>query len=348
MKKILTAVKNAELSERCKEIDKNIIVLKNVETDEELVEVMIEQNDVDILFLSSQIIEKYKASTFIEFLQKLNNKVKIYFFKEKNFEEIIEENENLKIFKNNEIDNELIKSILKEEKHENLEAQTAKIISITGPSGIGKSTFSTFLAKNVENSESKILLLNFDLDENTIKTLLKIKKYPEFSTNIEDMIININKNVDVLFNLNLLFSNKSQIDIFKIQEIINKLKMQYDLIIIDTSSNLENDYTRRVLCSSDTIFMLLEPNILGIKKAKNMLEVFENDWKILSSKIKIIINKTNMYQISDSILEEIFGDIQVVGKMKYHDSYNLMINKNVNKKELKHEYQKIYKIICKI
>ena len=77
-----------------------------------------------------------------------------------------------------------------------------------------------------------------------------------------------------------------------------------------------------------------------------MLEVLENDWKIDFSKIKLILNKANIYQISNTIIEELFPDIKLLGRMKYNDAYNLMINKNVDKKEIKREYEKMYKRIC--
>lgn len=192
----------------------------------------------------------------------------------------------------------------------------------------------------------RTLLIDFDLEERQIRTILKIKKQPQYKNNIKNMIINVNKNLDVLCHLDFIFSNKNELDFFRIQEILNELKNEYDLIIIDTSSKLENKYTKRIFYHSDEIVFLLEPNILGVKKAKNMLEIFENDWKISIEKIKIILNKTNIYQISDIIIEELFPNIKLVGNMKYQDAYNLIINKNVDKKEIKKEYEKICKKIC--
>ncbi len=194
----------------------------------------------------------------------------------------------------------------------------------------------------------KILLIDFDLEESQIRTLLKIKKQPQYTNNIRDLAINVTKNFDVLCHMDYLFSNKDEINYIKIQEIINQLKEEYNFIIIDTSSKLENEYTKRIFYNSNEILFLLEPNILGVKKSKNMLEVLENDWKIASSKIKIILNKSNMYQISDAILEELFPEIKFIGKMKYMDSYNLMINKSVYKREIKREYEKIYRKIYSI
>ena len=80
---------------------------------------------------------------------------------------------------------------------------------------------------------------------------------------------------------------------------------------------------------------------VGIKKAKNIIEVLQNDWKVNDSKIKMIINKSNIYQISESIIEEIFPGIKICGKIKYNDAYNLMINRSVDKKEIVKEYVRI-------
>lgn len=211
----------------------------------------------------------------------------------------------------------------------------------------GKSTFSTFFAKSVENENQKTLLIDFDFTQNQSKLLFKVKRNPEYDGNIEKLVININKNLDILCNLDLVFNEPNMANFIKLQEMLNNVKQNYNLIIIDTSSNLQNEYTKRIFYNSDDIIFLLEPNILGVKKSKDLLEIIENDFKVDNSKIRIVLNKTNIYQISDNIIEELFPDIKLLGKIKYHDAYNLMINKNIHKKEIKKEYEKIYRNLIK-
>ena len=86
--------------------------------------------------------------------------------------------------------------------------------------------------------------------------------------------------------MDLFFPKAEKIDFFKIHEILNNLRKEYDLIIIDTSSDFQNEYTKRIFYNSDDVIFLMEPNILGIKKAKNITEVLQNDWKVDDSKIK--------------------------------------------------------------
>lgn len=345
MKNILTAIGNPMLNHKLKEMEDYQVLTEDIKTDEELIEWLERMEQVDILFLCSQIIRNYSVDEFIEMVRKIQKDILIFFFKGENIESSVKEDDYLKIYNSLDFDFKIFEKILQQIFKKNIRKCTSKIIAVSGASGIGKSTFSTFLAKNVENKGMKTLLVDFDIEQNQIRTILKIKKQPKYVDHIKDMIINVDKNLDVLCHLDFLFPSKNEIDFFKIQEILNQLKEEYNLIIIDTSSRLENEYTKRIFYNSNEIIFLLEPNILGVKKSENMLEIFENDWKIDSSKIKIILNKANMYQISDDIIEEIFPNIKLLGKMKYMDSYNLMINKNIDKKEIKKEYEKIYKKI---
>jgi len=345
MKQVLTAIGNSMLNSRLKENSDWKVLADDISTDEELIEYLERTEDIEILFLCSKIIKNYEINEFIDIVRKIQRDIFIIFFKEDGINENIEDDERLEIYNQLDVDLKQFEKLFQTQNNENDSKNEAKIISISGVNGVGKSTFSTLIAQNVENKNIKTLLIDFDLDENQIRTILKIKKQPEYNGNIENLIINFKKNLDILCHLDIVFQNKKEIDYFKIQEILNKFKKEYDLILIDTSSKLENEYTKRIFYNSDKIIFLLDPNIIGVKKSKNLLEVLENDWKIQPSQINLILNKVNIYQISDAVIEEIFSDMKVVGKIKYRDTYNLMINKNILKKEIKKEYERIYKKI---
>lgn len=343
MKKILTAIGNPALNGKIKIMEGYEALAEDIVSDDELLEVLQREEIVDILFLCKNVVNHYTVNELIDLVRKIHENIFIVLFNEDNLEETVEEDDKLKLYNSLDIDLKLFEQLLQKEMVTNIRKYTSKVVAISGASGIGKSTFSTFLAKNVENANGKTLLIDFDLDENHIKTILKIKKIPQYKDNIKSMIVNVNKNLDVLFNLNILFPDKQNVNFFAIQKMITDFKSDYQLILIDTSSNLENDYTKRIFYNSDKIVFLLEPNILGIKKARDMLEVIGNDWRVSDEKLYIIVNKTNMYEISENIIQEIFPTIKIIGKMKYHDSYNLMINRDINKREIKKEYEKILK-----
>ena len=175
---------------------------------------------------------------------------------------------------------------------------------------------------------------------------MNIKKQLKTYENTEDLIVNVYKNLDVICYLDYYYTSDTM-DYFKVKKFLDDVKEKYDLILIDTSSKIEDEYTRQIFYNSNEILFIIEPNILGLKKAKAMLEVFTNDWRVDVDKLKFVINKSSIYDVSEIIIKEIFSDINIIGKIKYNDKYNLLINKNKNKnkKELKNEYKKIIKKI---
>jgi len=160
--------------------------------------------------------------------------------------------------------------------------------------------------------------------------------------NINNYIFSINKNLNILLGIDEMLEAREKEELLKIKKILNILKKEYDFIIIDTSSRLEFKYVKLVLSSAEKIIFLIEPNVLEIQKSKNMLDVFIRDWNIEIDKIKIVFNKTNMYQIAESILEEIYYDFEVLGKIEYEQKYNLFINKNTKCFLENKEYENIY------
>lgn len=121
------------------------------------------------------------------------------------------------------------------------------------------------------------------------------------------------------------------------------LKNKYEIIILDTSSECFLDYTREIVKYSDFSIFLVEANLIELKKAKRLLEIYINEWKINKEKINIIFNKYNKKSIDNNILKKLFSDFNILGYLKLNENYNYIINKNINyiSKDLKDEYKKI-------
>ena len=240
-----------------------------------------------------------------------------------------------------------------------------KIISIAGTGGVGKSVVTLNLANILKNEKQKILIIDFDVLNNSLHTILGVKKYSKKiqqkmeenellkkKIDIRDLIININKNIDLISGINLIFDNKYKISSEKIKFILEELKEYYNVIIIDTSSECFFDYNKNILNNSDMVLFLLEANILEIKKAQNLLKIYKKQWKIKSEKINIIINKYNENTIDDEIIKNIFFEYKILGKIKFNKKYNNLINKNFNEdiftKNIKKEYKVISNKIIKL
>ena len=343
-----------ELIDKIKEIKTSIeiiVILK--EKNEEIRNYLISKGIFNIFFNNEITIEE-----LIKIINKKNNiKKEIEINEEiKQLKKIILEKNNkknnLKIFNNNKIkkikDN-LNNYIKNKNKKTNKKENNKKIISVVGTGGVGKSSFCTILAKTIKNK--KILIIDFDILNSSINSILGTKKYPKkikennIKIGVDKLIIRIDKNIDILCATKFLVDE----DYKKIKEefsnTLNNLKDKYDLIIIDNSSECFFEYTKEILKKSDLILFLVEPNITELKKSRNLLDIYINKWKIKKEKINIIFNKTNINSIDYKILKTLFSDFRILGKIKININYNLIINKNIKiiNKKIKNDYLKIIK-----
>ena len=233
-----------------------------------------------------------------------------------------------------------------------------KIISISGTGGIGKSIVTLNIANILKEKNQKILIIDFDILNSSLHTILGVSEYSKKikdklekndliknKINVKDLIIKINKKIDLISGINLVFDSQYKIASEKIKFILEELKENYDVIIIDTSSECFFDYTKNILNNSDIILFLIEGNLLEIKKANNLLQIYYEKWNVEKEKINIIINKYNENAIDDSIIKKIFSEYKILGKIKFNKKYNNLINKNFQEDVFTRNIKKDYKIV---
>lgn len=288
---------------------------------------------------------------------------KIYLNNELSMEEIINIIDNLNINSNEDIREEIkiLKEMISKENNNKLEKKqkinkknnnqniNGKIISISGLYGSGKSIISAILGVYFKSKRIKTLIIDFDIFNNSISTIFGVKKVPKNinKENIvfESLIIKRNKYLDLVCGIEFLFNNDNKIDDYKLKELFNKIKNKYDLIIIDTSSETYFKYSKLILNNSDKIIFLMGSNAVEIKKAKDLLRIYIEDWLIQKQKINILFNKININFVKNIIIKNIFNEIKIIGKIKFNNNYNLLINKNMNEiffsKNIKTDIKKI-------
>lgn len=364
--------------------------------------------NIEIKKLIEEIKEINSEINIILFLENKNEELENYFYaKGINYifyNNEIEINEIIELIKNNQKNpnaelkkeiNELKKMLLEQEKknnliymqkqnkkirHKNLEKEInsneimekeKQIICISGTSGIGKSIFSVNLAKSFLKTKNKILMIDFDILNDSLHTILGINKYPEKikkimqknniekideiknikdEIKIEELIIKVNSKIDLIAGINLLFESKYKISNEKIKIILEKLKENYDMIIIDTSSECFFDCTKEIMKLSNLIIFITGANLIEIKKAKRLLNIYINEWKIEKNNFNILFNKYNKNSIDFSILKNIFSGFNILGKISDNEKYNLMINKSSKEKlekEIQKEFYLLHSKLCK-
>ena len=144
------------------------------------------------------------------------------------------------------------------------------------------------LAKTISLLDKKILIIDLDKLNNSIHTILGVKK----SQN-ENQIININNNIQIL-NIN---ENINNIEYFnKLNLKIIKLRKKYDYILIDNNT-FDNYliekilYKKEIINNSDYILCVSGCNLLEINK--NLIN-FNINKKIKQEYINLINSIENI------------------------------------------------------
>ena len=336
--KIITAITNEILNERIKKLNQ-----------EALLEILDKNKDINFLIISN-ILEgeltffelinliKYKNENIkiIVILDKQNDNIvrflikkgitQIYINNKVTAEEIIqnlEKKQNEEKTKEN-IEERIFQKIIKkinikkknkEKIKEKKQIKYTKKIGIIGARKTGKTIIMILSAMQYENK--KILLISYEKNDLNIilgkKKNKKIQKY--------------NKNID--------FAN-----IDNYEEITENEKNKYDYIFYEIEKAEE-----KCIKNFDNLILIVEPNLIGIKETKDILEKLIIKQNINKENIKIIFNKINIFSIKNEILKQIFSDFKIIGRIKNSNYYTYLINKNfmVKTKEMKKEYKKIIK-----
>ncbi len=192
-----------------------------------------------------------------------------------------------------------------------------KSVCIFSPKGgVGKTILAMNLAGISSLINKKVLLIDFDLfngcismliDKNISKTIFDLvddfnnNKFQSFS----DYIYKYNENIDILCApKDPRQGNKIESKYIKI--ILDKVKNTYDLVIIDTSSVLD-EITLTILDVVNLILFVVTNDLFHIKNLRNIINLFkENE----IDNFKVLINnsidfKSQYFSLSD--IKKILG-----------------------------------------
>lgn len=372
--KILTAMGNPELNMKMQEYEEFEIISKDIQYKEGILEILEDKKEVDILILTNNILGELDFKELINKIIKIKNNLKIIVFLDKEDEKIEQylNSKNIyKIYFLNKINFELfIKDFfknsqknnfkiaqeiqefkgliyenkkIKENKKLNLKNCKTKIISITGNYNSGKTLFSYIFSNHISNKNYKVLIIDMNLENNDLDSILIRKVKKNLKNNLKILNFNfiikkINNNLFCSINMKNELNKLNELEVYKIKEIFTKVNLDYDIILIDTQSNIKNLFIEKILKISDKIIFLSEENLFEVQKMEDNLEIISHDIKIKNDKIKVILNKTNEYKILDY-------DTKIIGRIPYNSLYTKLINNNFEKNDLEKLnsiYEKIY------
>lgn len=270
---------------------------------------------------------------------------------------------------------------LKREKEKFSKSKKSKIITFSGNSKSGKTTLSLLISQCLTDKKYKVLLIDADFEKHDLSIILrKDRKLNNYNNRKYKKVLN--KEIKKINKYNKLKSFKYKINYYKTNKYIEKntkkinknfyflndlnnreikdknlnaffeiLKKKYNFIIIDLSEKNKEKINIEILKNSYTNFILLEPNLLGIKEVKNLLEKYIAKWKINKNSIFIIQNKTNFISVNKKLISKYLSIYNKIFKIRENKFYYILLNHYYKRKVLiknrliKYDLNKILKKI---
>ncbi len=219
------------------------------------------------------------------------------------------------------------------------------ILSLKG--GVGKTSVVTALGDAIADFGKKVLLIdgnfsapNLGMHLNIISPEITIHHVLYREANIKDAIHNL-ENFDVIPGL---IFNKMNVNPLDLKKKIKMLKRKYDIILIDSAPNL-NEETLGVMFASDEIFIVTTPDYPTLSMTLKSIKRAKERGIIING---LILNKVynKKFELSLSEIEETTGvpvmaviphDINILKALSRFES-----STNYSKKsEATNEYKKL-------
>jgi len=174
-----------------------------------------------------------------------------------------------------------------------------RVITVTsGKGGVGKTVFLLNIAGILAKQDLKVLIIDadllggcisVDLDLNPTKSIFNISddKFANNYSSYKTYITSYLPNIDVITSAN---DPKKAIktNVEDIISVINEAKIDYDVVLIDTSHGLDRTNIK-LLDISDYVLYLITNDLMDIKISKSYISVVE---KTLDKKLKIVLNNS--------------------------------------------------------
>ena len=372
---ILGEIKIENLIEKIKLINEKIKIIYILEKENKKLEKILIKNNIIDIYYNYQInleelikIINKKERNMEEEIIKLKKIIE-----SKNREEEKKQKEHLQKFKK------------KKTKSAKIESKKNQIITFSGNYKSGKTTLSFIISKYLSEKNKRILLIDGDMQKKDLSILLKkdkkeylnkikklknkgVKKKLKLNNKYKKLVSKkniiyfykiknivkvstkkINNNLYFFDKLNRILKNKKDCNLKKRILIFLKLVQQnYDIVIIELSRNNFEKINQEILRNSFINFVLLEPNLLGIREMQKLLKNYFCKWNIAKNNLYIISNRKSINSVNKKLIGNCLLAKNEIFEVRENKFYRNFFNNPILKKQILLKNKIIKKEINKI
>lgn len=225
-------------------------------------------------------------------------------------------------------------------------------IAFYGPTGVGKTTLLLNIARTIQKKSAykpSICVLDLDVLFPTTGLKLEVEDFTPAAHTIYDVL----KRIDVLetdslpkamnvhqpsgihfinHTSNLTHDHRKLFTFENVKKLIERCEEQYDLVLIDLSSNLRDDATMSGLAHANTICHVITDDIAHLVHSRNLLSLLkiveQNAELPITEKVSLLLNrKLPKNSIPEELVQStlfqrpILGSVVEKQEVGYHHNY---------------------------
>lgn len=372
--KIIVALDNEAIKEELEKRYINQVYNEDFRQQEKVIEYLSNNHFENTILITKDSLEgNLNGRLYIKHIRLAYENIKVIYFVEKldnEYKKFLFSNEVFNIIEGNYININNIFEIIDENKFmvyrilndNKTQVKENSVIAVYGTNGAGKSLVASFISKKISTELlKKIAVLDFNLENPSLDIINNIEVNSNIfeqivkdidnslisNMEIKDYLINDvdNKNNFYLTsNLNILELRSK--DYLKYYEfIINKIKNEFENVVIDLPSQPFLDITKCSLMNADKVIFVINPNYVSIRQAKKYLDIIYNLYDISKDKIGIVINKVTKNSLDNIQIKSLLRDYKIVLNLDYNSNVESMINGELENVCFKNNYKELFKFL---